>query len=446
MSFPKKLLIAVFLLVGIMGVFFLVRKTALTPSHEVHEARGHEHSGSVVETQTKKVIYRCPMHPQYTSDQPGQCPICGMDLVKVEEEPSAPHSAPSGEHEHSATETPQGMGMISLSEEKIRLIGVKTVPAKLDRIEKTIRASATISYDERKVSKIQSKVQGWVEKLYVNYTGQYVKRGAPLLEVYSPDLVSAQEEYLLAFKNYKLLENADEAIRQGAVDMLEASRRRLKYWDISEWQIKKLESEGKPFKTLTLHSPATGYVIQKSVERGMEIAAGMDLYTVVDLSRIWAIANVQQVDMRFVKKGVEASFISDVYPHKKFVGKITYIDPYLDADTRTVRVRLEISNSQLQLKPQMSGEVIISVYFETSVIVPVSAVMDTGDRQIVFVETSPGHFMPREVQLGVRTSEYAQVLSGLQEGELVVVNGNFLLDSESRLKIESGTSTGTHAH
>jgi Cu(I)/Ag(I) efflux system membrane fusion protein len=150
--------------------------------------------------------------------------------------------------------------------------------------------------------------------------------------------------------------------------------------------------------------------------------------------------------MRFVKKGMEASFISDVYPDKKFVGKITYIDPYLDADTRTVRVRLEISNSQLQLKPQMSGEVIISVYFEPSVVVPASAVMDTGDRQIVFVETSPGHFMPREVQLGVRTSEYAQVLSGLEEGELVVVNGNFLLDSESRLKVESGASTGAHAH
>lgn len=446
MSFPKKLLIAVFLFVGVTGVFFLVRKTKLTPSHEVHEARGHDHSSSPVETQTKKVIYRCPMHPQYTSDQPGQCPICGMDLVKVEEEPSSPHSANSGEHEHSATGTPQGMGMISLSEEKIRLIGVKTVPAKFERIEKTIRASATISYDERKVSKIQSKVQGWVEKLYVNYTGQYVKRGAPLLEVYSPDLVSAQEEYLLAFKNYKLLENADEAIRQGAVDMLEASRRRLKYWDISEWQIKKLESEGKPFKTLTLHSPATGYVIQKSVERGMEINPGMDLYTVVDLSRIWAIANVQQVDMRFVKKGMEASFISDVYPDKKFVGKITYIAPSLDADTRTVRVRLEISNLQLQLKPQMSGEVIISVYFEPSVIVPASAVMDTGDRRIVFVETSPGHFMPREIKLGARTSEYAQVLSGLEEGELVVVNGNFLLDSESRLKVESGASTGAHAH
>mgnify|MGYP005835476511 CR=1 FL=1 len=445
------LFVIILIALAIVVLIYLVIKSPVSKEiqrrHTQHNATIHNHlSNSSAQIPAKKVFYRCPMHPQYISEQPGQCPICGMDLVRVEEETSLSPSASTGEHEHSIQQTPVGMGMVSLSEEKIHLIGVKTMPAKFEQIEKIVRVPAVISYDERKVSKIQSKVQGWVEKLYVNFTGQFVKKGDPLLEVYSPDLVSAQEEYLLALKNYNSLQSADEAIRQGALALLDASRRRIRYWDISEEQINKLENENKPFKTITLHSRVGGYVIQKNVQQGMEIMPGMDLYTVIDLSLIWAIAGVQEIDIRFVKKGMEAVFVSNVYPDRKFVGKVTFIDPYLKPETKTVGVRLEIPNPHLELKPHMTGEVLISVILEPAIIVPSSAIMDSGDKRVVFVETSRGHFMPREVKLGARTADYVQVLSGLEEGELVVVNGNFLLDSESRLKAETGIGAGAHQH
>jgi len=380
---------------------------------------------------TKKVIYRCPMHPQYTSDRPGKCPICGMDLVKDKDAPPETHPAT---RETATQNMPKGFGMVQLPAEKIQLIGIRTTPVTRGSITRTIRAPATVKPDERKIKQAQSKVQGWIERRYVNYTGQYVKRGQPLLSIYSPDLVSTQEEYLLALRNSKSLEGAETSVRQGAEALTNAARRRLKYWDISDAQIQKLEQTGTPSKTMTLFSPVSGYVTQMTATEGMEVQPGMALYSIVDLSDVWVMAGVYEQDIGLIANGMQAVFHAESYPGRDFVGKVSYINPQLDPQSRTAMVRIELPNPDMVLRPEMYGEVTLVKEITDALVMPASAVMDNGEVKVVYVQTDPGHFMPRRVKVGIRTNDQVQILDGLVEGELVVVDGNFLLDSESRLR------------
>jgi len=396
---------------------------------------GHEKHAKNGQAQTR--LYRCPMHPQYTSERPGDCPICGMTLVPVKEQEKM-----DMENE---VDLPPGLAMISLDKTKRQLIGIKTALVELKPLTKTVRAAAIVKPDERLLRQVSTKFHGWIEKLYVDFTGQYVKKGKKMLGIYSPELVSTQEEYLLALKNLENLKDAPGYVRDDATGLLRAAKRRLLYWDIPASEIARLEKTGRPQKALVLTSPATGYVTELNVVEGMEVKPGDGLYLIADLSRVWVMAEVHERDLAWVNAGMKAVFIPDSSPGKRLHGKVTYIDPELDPQTRTAGVRLEIENPDMELRPDMHGDVEIESERPETLVAPASAVMDNGKVKVVFVETEPGHYMPRKVEIGLRTSDGVEITGGLAEGEKVVVGGNFLLDSESRLR--AGVSGGGgHRH
>lgn len=387
-----------------------------------------------------KVIYRCPMHPSYTSDRPGQCPICGMNLVADE---ATPPETPKATGEATLPNMPKGFGMVSLSREKAQLIGIRTAPATRLGMTRTIKASATVAADERRIRQVQSKIQGWIDKLYVNFNGQYVSRGQALMAVYSPDLVSTQEEYLLAMRNLNSLQGASPEIREGAQNLVDAAKRRLEYWDISSGQIRRLEQSGQPLKTLTLYSPVRGYVTQSPARQGMQVTPGAMLYTIADLSQVWVLAGVHEQDLALISKGMQVVFRATAYPGRDFTGKVSYINPQLDPQSRTATARIELANPDMALRPEMYGEATLVREIPGALSVPASAVMDNGEAQVVYVQTEPGRFAPRAVKVGIRTNDSAQILDGLEEGELVVVDGNFMLDSESRLRASASEAQGS---
>ncbi len=383
----------------------------------------HQHGTTYKEKKDeKKTIYHCPMHPSYTSDKPGECPICGMTLVPVEEE-----------HKH--TEEGMAEGAVKISTEKQQLIGVKLGKVEYRNLRKEIRTVARVTYDERRLTYINTKFSGWIEDLYVDYTGKLIKKGEPLFSIYSPEIVSAQEEYLLALKAKNLFQGkAYSELPQGTDTLLDSSKRRLLYWDIKEEQIKELEKTGKPLKTLIFYSPITGFVIEKNILKGKYVTPGENLYKIADISNIWVIADIYEYNLPFISIGQETSFELSYLPGEKFSGKITYIYPYLENETRTVKVRIELPNRDFKLKPDMFGNIIINVDIGKRLTIPEDAVIDTGERKIVFIDRGDGLFEPKEVKLGLKTGDYYEVLDGLNEGEKVVTSANFLIDSESKLK------------
>ncbi len=370
--------------------------------------------------ETKKTIYHCPMHPNYTSYKPGECPICGMTLVPVEEE-------------HKEMEMPEGT--VRIPPEKQQLIGVKFEKVEFRDLKKEIRTVARVTYDERRLTYVNTKFPGWVENLYVDYTGRLVKKGEPLFSIYSPELVSAQEEYLLALKAKSYFEGKPfSEVKEETENLLESSRRRLLYWDIKEEQIKELEKTGKPFRTLIFFSPITGFVIEKNILKGKYVMPGENLYKIADISNIWILADIYEHELNLISIGQEATVELAYLPGEKFSGKITYIYPYLENETRTTKVRIELSNKDFKLKPDMFGNIVINVDIGKKLTVHEDAVIDSGERKIVFIDKGEGFFEPREVKLGVKAGEFYEVIDGLNEGERVVSSANFLIDSESRLK------------
>jgi RND family efflux transporter MFP subunit len=417
----KKFLI--FSILSLLILFFFSCKSdreeaRVSPSKQMEHQHGETHEES---KKDKKIIYHCPMHPGYTSDKPGECPICGMTLVPVEEE-----------HEHKEE---MAEGAVRISPEKQQLIGVKFDNVEFRNLIKEIRTVARITYDERRLIFINTKFSGWIEDLYVDYTGKLIKKGDPLFSIYSPEIVSAQEEYLLALKAKNLFEGkAYSEIPQGTDALLDSSKRRLIYWDIKEEQIKELERTGKPLRNLVFYSPVTGFVIEKNVLKGKYVMPGENLYKLADISNIWILADIYENDLPLISIGQEASIELPYIPGEKFSGRITYIYPYLENETRTVKVRIELPNRDFKLKPDMFGNIIVNVEIGRRLTVHEDAVIDTGERKIVFVDRGEGLFEPREVKLGLKTGDYYEVLNGLREGERVVTSANFLIDSESKLK------------
>jgi Cu(I)/Ag(I) efflux system membrane fusion protein len=336
-------------------------------------------------------------------------------------------------------------GAVQISPERQQLIGVKIGKIEMRPLEKNIRAVGRVDYDERKVVTVSPKIGGWIEDLYVDFTGKYVKQGEPLLTIYSPELVSTQEEYLIALRAKRdLVKSPFSEVAASGNSLTESARRRLKLWDISDDQIKKLEESGQVSKTLTLHSPFSGFVLEKMAYKGMNVMPGMALFKLADLSTVWLYADIYEYELPFIRLGQEASIQLSYLSGETFRGKAVYIYPSLDPNTRTAKVRFEFPNPHGKLKPEMYGNVEIKVHLGQRLVVPEGAIIDTGIRQMAIVDKGNGYFEPREVQVGAKVDNFYEVIKGLKAGERVVTSANFLIDSESKFK-EAVGGMG-HAH
>ena len=411
-----------------------------------------------------KQQYTCGMHPFVIQDEPGNCPICGMTLVPLKPgatgsqpqaaaaaaapkkwrspmDPSYVRDAPGkdymGHDLVPVTDGGSGGGEINIDPVTAQNMGVRTEPVVRRKLVKTIRTVGLLTYEEGRQFSINSKIDGWIEKLYVNQEGQMVKKGQPLMQIYSPELVAAQQEFLLALQNSrKLAGNPVAEIVGSSERLLEAARTRLKYWDISPGQINAIEKSGQITKTLTLYSPHTGVVSMKKALQGMRIMAGEELLQVSDISNIWVNADIFEYEIPWVKVGQTARVELPFAAGKVFEGKITYIYPYLTNETRTARARIELVNPGLELKPDMYATVNIDAgAVDGALAIPVNAVLNSGKGQTVFVARGGGKYEPRQVKTGVvDDAGYIQIVSGLGEGETVVVSAQFMLDSESTLR------------
>jgi RND family efflux transporter MFP subunit len=329
----------------------------------------------------------------------------------------------------------EGQATIYLDPEKQQLIGLRTEQVRREPLDKTVRAVGQVTADETRVSRVFSKVSGWVDKLYVNSTGAKVKKGQPLLAIYSPELVSTQEEYLLALRARKTLKESSFAEVAGSGDSLvEATRRRLELWDIPASEIRRIEKAGRPIKNLALYAPASGYVMEKTVLEGQRIDPSASLMTISDLREVWVQPEFYEQDASLVRVGDHATLTVSTYPGRSWSGTIDYIYPSVDSQTRTLRARLRFPNPGMVLRPGAYANIEIVKHLGERLTVSEDSVLDSGTRQIVFLSKGDGHFEPRQVTVGDRAGGRRVVLSGLRAGDVAVSSGNFLVDSESRLK------------
>jgi len=345
-----------------------------------------------------------------------------------------------------AMESDQEIPQVEISSEQQKLIGVKTVKAATMPMKKVIRTVGRIEADESRQATVNAKVEGWIEKLYVNMTGSYVAKGAKLAEIYSPELVATQQEFLTALKwsrdataSHSSGEKTgaselSKMLSQDATATLDAARRRLLLWDISESQIKKIEQTGKPLRTLTLYAPVSGYVTQKMVVTGMKVMPGEKMFDIADLSGLWVIADIYEYELPLIKVGNPATITLAGLSGMELASQVDYIYPDIAPQTRTAKVRLKLANRNHQLKPQMFANVEIKINMGSKLVIPESAVLDTGRAMVVYVDLGNDAFEPREIKTGIRTDGYIEVLRGLKSGEKVVAAANFLVDSEAQLK------------
>jgi len=361
--------------------------------------------------------YTCGMHPWVVLPNPGNCPICQMKLVPLD--------------------PAKFSGEVTVNPLITQSIGVRVTPVVTGPVTRIIRTVGNVDYNETMVRDVNLKISGWVQKLFVNTTGQPVAKDQPLLEIYSPDLYSAQEEYLLSFRRAKALKGpsvSDEAT--GNADLLAAVRKKLEYFDISPEQIAELEKSGTVSKTMTLRSPFRGTVVLKNVVEGQRVESGMQLLRIADLSKLWVMATIYEYQLPYIEVGQKAVIRLPYIPGQTFDGRVTYIYPYLNQELRQTKARLELDNPDLVLKPGMFTTVELRRTLATErTLVPREAVIDTGERQVAFVSLGEGRFEPRKVTVGVEAEGgMLEILDGLKPGELVVTSGEFLLDSEARLR------------
>lgn len=332
---------------------------------------------------------------------------------------------------------PEEVPTVELPKDKQQLIGLKSTTVTIRPLQKIIRTVGRIEFDERKITTINTKFEGWIEKLHINYTGSYVKSGEPLAEIYSPELLATQRELLDALK-WKDSAKKDSEIGallvKDAETILEGARQRLRLWDITEEQIKKIQETGRPIRTLTLYSPTNGTVVQKMAVQGMKVMPGEKLFDIVDLSSIWVLADIYEYELPVIKLGAKAAITLSYFPGKEFLSKIDYIYPTLTGETRTAKIRFTLPNPGGQLKPQMFTDVTLKINLGKRLVVPADAVIDTGLRQIVYVDKGEGNFEPREVSVGLKNDQIVEVIKGLRVGEKVASSANFLIDSEAKLK------------
>jgi membrane fusion protein, copper/silver efflux system len=374
-------------------------------------------------------IWTCPMHPEVREKGPGQCPFCGMDLVK--EEPAAPAATVAD------AATPRAP--IQLDARRRQMLGVRLVTVDTRPIERHIRAVGVVRYDETRLSEVNLKLDGWVSKLHVNATGQTIRRGQPLLDLYSPELIATGQEYLLALSTRDAMQSSQVPEARAQADRLvESARQRLLLWDLPAEAIDRIESTRKADGTVTLHSPSAGIVIEKPVVEGMRAAAGQTLYRIADLSRVWVEADVFESDAPFVRTGSTARVTLDAWPGEGMTGRAVYIYPFVEEQTRAIRVRFEFPNPNQRLKPGMFANVELTASLGSGVTIPTEALLDSGRERVVFVSEGDGYFQPRQVQTGHRVGDRVQITDGLAPGETIASGAAFFLDSESQLRAAAG--------
>jgi len=381
------------------------------------------------------LFYRNPMNPAITSPVPAKDEM-GMDYIPVyaDDDKTPVKSIQQQADDFFADETKvSGLGAVTMTDQGIKLSGVQVAAAVKENIRRDIRTVGLVVPDETRIHRVQTKVGGWVETLLINYMGQLVKKGSPILSIYSPELLSSQEEFVKT-RQSALRSAAEAGDRTSAQRLLQSAQRRLELFDVPPDFIKELERTGKPQRTVTLLSPADGFVTAKDIFSGQEVKPGMALYTVTDLSVVWVDAEVYEYETRDVHVGQEGVLTTTYDPSLRLTGKIAYIYPYLNRESRTLKLRFDFDNKDYRLKPGMFVDVNLMIDYGEGIVIPESAIMDSGTRQVVFVDKGEGRFEPREVKAGVRSEGKTQVLSGLNAGDRVVVKANFLLDSESRLR------------
>lgn len=403
---------------------------------------GHDHGA-------KAQRYHCPMHPTYVSDKMGDCPICGMKLVPIKEDkpPGSGHEG-HGAAAKDASGVP-GRVSVSLSPEKRQLIGLSLSKVEKRALTPIVRTTAVVTHDETRYARIAPRFGGWVRTLHVNFTGAPVEKGQPLFTVYSPELFSTENEYLIAWRGVQQLRaDASAEQRRAAANLLGSARRRLELWEIGDDEIRFLEQRGTASDEMLFRSPIAGHVVAKMAVEGKAFMAGEALYDVADLSHLWLDAWVFESDFPLIKPGLQATITFPYLGNKTIASPITFIYPHIDPQTRRGRVRLELDNPGHLLRPDMWASVAIQIPLGEKVLIPASAVIDTGLRLIAFVDGPDGHLEPRELKVGARTDDDYEVLDGVKEGENVVTRALFLVDSESQLKaaIAGMGEAGEHKH
>ena len=422
----------------------------------------------------QQIKYHCPMHPTYVSDRPGDCPICNMKLVPIKDNapPAVTNAADPIKNvkpgqfycpmeaefiSDTAGRCPKcGMKLVEkkpdaepaagsrgvegrtgvyIPADKRQLIGMRLSPVEMRDLAFILRATARVEHDESRLTRIAPRFSGWIRSVKVNFTGAPVAQGEPLFMVYSPELFTAEKEYLLAMKNYdKQKDSPDDDQRQSAKRLLESSRRRLTLWQISNEEISELEKRGAPADELLFRAPFSGHVVAKTAVEGKAFMAGETLYEIADLSHLWLRASVFESEMPLLAVGQDAVIKFPYRGKQSLPARITFIYPHIDPLTRRGEIRLELDNPGHLLRPDMWANVEINVVLGKKLSVPSSAVIDTGIRYVAFVDGKDGHLEPRELKIGAKTDDYYEVLDGVKEGEKVVTRALFLVDSESQLK------------
>ncbi len=445
----------------------------LHPVDDWLQARMGYHTGSMAmsASEESRQLWTCSMHPQILQEEPGECPICGMKLVPVANDGSAvadgSASTSPGEREILFYRNPMNptitspvpakdeMGMdyvavyadeakqaadqgatVSISPVVAQNMNVQTTTVVRRDLEREIRTVGYLEYDQERMVTVTTKYSGWIEKVYVNYLGEPVRKGQPLFDIYSPELLQTEQDLLSAIKFAQQFDRTGTDAGRRADALVESARERLRYWDITPAQIEKLEQTGEVFRTLTVVAPASG-VVMKRMEglEGMAVRPGMEVYHIADLRTLWLSAQVFEHQIAEIDVGSQAEVELTYYPGEVFQGTVRFIEPEFSEATRTLQMRIEVPNAAGKLRAGMFGTVRFHpVLAHQALVVPTQAVLRTGQRNVVIVALGEGTFAPREVQIGHEGGGQVEVLSGLEEGERIVTSSQFLIDSESSLQ------------
>jgi RND family efflux transporter MFP subunit len=395
-------------------------------------------------SQRRVLYYVDPMHPAYTSDKPGIAPDCGMQLQPVYADDAGTGTP--------RPELPAAMppGAIRISPERQQLIGVKFATVEHGAASRSIRTVGKVTFDETRVAHVHTRIEGWIEKVFVDFTGDVVKAGQPMLTIYSPEMLASQQELLLARRARDLMQaNPLASAAEHGESLFEAAKRRLQLWDLSEDQIQQVLETGQPIRSITVRAPAGGFVTERKAFPNQKVTPDSDLYTITDLSRLWIMAEVFESDITSIKVGDPAYIIFPNGGPPSIAARVNYIQPQVDPMTRTLKVRLDANNPGMRMKPDMFVNVEFGIVTAAQVTVPADAVLDTGDRQTVFVDLGDGYLEPRQVVVGERFGDRVAITRGLTAGERVVSSGTFLIDSESQLKSAAtgmGAPEKAHRH